>query len=94
LGSNYGGILYGGFATQVPPGTNAYAGFEFTASDGVHYGWLYLNVNAGVIDFTGAAYESTPGMAIAAGVPEPGTLAMLALGAVGIVGTAIKRRRA
>jgi hypothetical protein len=98
LGSNYGGTLYGGFATQVPPGTNAYAGFEFTAGDGaIHYGWLYMNVNAGVIDFTGAAYESTPGMAIAAGqtaVPEPGTMAMLALGAVGVVGAAIKRRRA
>lgn len=95
LGSNYAGTLYGGFAVQVPPGTNAYAGFEFQAADGLHYGWLYLNVNAGVIDFTGAAYESVPGMAITAGaVPEPGTMAMLALGAVGVLGAAIKRRRA
>ncbi len=95
LGSNYGGTLYGGFATQVPPGTNAYAGFQFSAADGLHYGWLFLNVNAGVIDFTGAAYESTPGVAIAAGaIPEPGTMAMLALGAVGVLGATIKRRRA
>ena len=57
LGSNYGGTLYGGFATTVPPRTNAYAGFRFTAADGVHFGWVFLNVNAGIIDFTSAAYE-------------------------------------
>jgi hypothetical protein len=94
LGSNYGGTLYGGFAFQVPPGTNAYAGFRFTAADGVHFGWVFLNVNAGIIDFTSAAYESTPGVAITAGaVPEPGTAALLALGAVGVLGAVAKRRR-
>lgn len=94
LGSNYGGTLYGGFAVQVPPGTNAYAGFEFNAADGLHYGWLFLNVNAGIIDFTGAAYEGLAGVPIAAGaVPEPGTMAMLALGAVGVLGAVAKRRR-
>jgi hypothetical protein len=94
LGSNYGGTLYGGFAVEVPPGTNAYAGFQFTAADGIHYGWVFLNINAGIIDFTSAAYESTPGVAITAGaVPEPGTMAMLALGAVGVLGVVAKRRR-
>lgn len=94
LGSNYGGTLYGGFAAAIPPGTNAYAGFRFNAADGVHYGWVFLNVNAGIIDFTGAAYESTAGVAITAGaVPEPGTMAMLALGAVGVLGAVAKRRR-
>jgi hypothetical protein len=43
----------------------------------------------------GAAFESIAGTAITAGaIPEPSTLAMLALGAVGVLGTAIKRRRA
>ncbi len=94
LGSNYGGTFYGGFAAAVPPGTNAYAGFRFNAADGVHYGWIFLNVNAGIIDFTGAAYESTPGMAIAAGaIPEPGSMALLALGAAGVLGAVVKRRR-
>lgn len=103
LGSRYlsGGVpnYYGGFAAggpngSVPPGTFAFAGFRFTAADGTHFGWLNLAVNAGVIDFVSAAFDSTPGMAIAAGVPEPSTMAMLALGAVGVLGMAIKRRRA
>jgi hypothetical protein len=106
LGSRYnsGGIptYYGGFAAggpngSVSPGTFAFAGFRFTAADGTHFGWINLSVGPGIIDFVSAAYESTPGTAIAAGtggIPEPSTLAMLALGAAGVLGTAIKRRRA
>ena len=104
LGSQYrsGGVpmFYGGFAAgpngngAVTPGTQAFAGFRFNAADGTHYGWIRLSVNSGRIDFVSAAWESTPNTAIAAGaVPEPGTMALLALGAVGVVGTAIKRRR-
>jgi hypothetical protein len=97
-GSNY----YGGFAANGPngsvaPGTFAFAGFKFSAADGVHFGWVKLAVNAGLIDFANpvaAAYESTPNTAIAAGaVPEPGTMSLLALGAAGVVGAVIKRRR-
>ena len=58
---------------------------------------LSFAVNAGLIDFANpiaAAYESTPNTAIAAGaVPEPGTMSLLALGAAGVVGAVIKRRR-
>ncbi|MDQ6862013.1 MAG: PEP-CTERM sorting domain-containing protein [Verrucomicrobiota bacterium] len=101
LGSRYssGGVQqnYGGFAAAIPPGTMAFAGFRFTAADGVHYGWVQLSVNAGIIRFSRAGYETTPGVPILAGtgaaVPEPSTLAMLAVGAVGVVGAAIKRRR-
>jgi hypothetical protein len=100
---------YGGFAADgrtagttangaVTPGTFAFAGFRFSAADGTHYGWVKLAVNAGLIDFANpiaAAYESVAGVAINAGaVPEPGTMALLALGAAGALGTAIKRRRA
>ena len=94
---------YGGFAANGPngsvaPGTFAFAGFRFNAADGTHFGWVKLAVNAGLIDFANpiaAAYESTPGTAIAAGaVPEPGTMSLLALGAAGVVGAVIKRRRA
>ncbi|HEY6986850.1 MAG TPA: PEP-CTERM sorting domain-containing protein, partial [Bryobacteraceae bacterium] len=95
-GINY----YGGFAANGPngsvaPGTFAFVGFRFNAADGVHFGWVRLAVNAGLIDFDSAAYETTPNTAILAGaVPEPGTMALLALGAAGILGTVIKRRRA
>jgi hypothetical protein len=72
----------------------AYAGFRFAAADGTHYGWVQLSVNAGAIDFVRAAYERTPGVAITAGaVPEPSTLAMLAVGATAALGAVIKRRR-
>lgn len=104
LGSRYlsGGtpMFYGGFAAggpngSVPPGTFAFAGFRFTAADGTHFGWINLAVDAGTITFMGAAFESIAGTAISAGaIPEPSTLAMLALGAAGVLGTAIKRRRA
>ena len=99
LGSRYlsGGVptYYGGFANSVPPGTQAYAGFRFNDSGGqVHYGWILLSVRAGSIDFVSAAFESTTGTAILAGaVPEPGTMAALALGAVGFVGAVVRRRR-
>ncbi|MDQ6623216.1 MAG: PEP-CTERM sorting domain-containing protein [Verrucomicrobiota bacterium] len=104
LGSRYFSsgtpTYYAGFAAgpngnnAVPPGTLAYAGFRFAAPDGTHYGWIQLSVSAGHIDFVSAAYESTPGTAITTGaVPEPSTLAMLALGATAALGTVIKRRR-
>ena len=103
LGSQYlsGGIpmYYGGFAAgpngngAVTPGTVAFAGFRFSAPDGTHYGWIALSTSAGTIHFVNAAYETTPGMAIPAGVPEPGTMAMLAMGAAGLLGAVIKRRR-
>jgi hypothetical protein len=104
LGSRYISMgtpnFYGGFAAgpnangAVPPGTFAFAGFRFTAADGVHFGWINLAVNAGTIDFTAAAFESLAATSIIAGaIPEPSTMAMLALGAAGIFGTAIKKRR-
>jgi hypothetical protein len=91
---------YGGFAAgpnangAVPPGTQAFVGFRFNAADGTHYGWIRLSVGPGSIDFVSAAYQAMPNTAIAAGaIPEPGTLGLLALGAVGVAGAAIKRRR-
>jgi hypothetical protein len=99
---------YGGFAAgpdgaangAVSPGTFAFVGFRFNAADGTHFGYLRLAVNAGIIDFDNvgamrAAYQSTPNAAIMTGaVPEPGTMALLALGAAGVLGTVVKRRRA
>lgn len=113
LGSRYsyggGGSYYyfGGFAAglgdrgngyrSVHPGQFAFVGFRFRAADGTHYGWIRLSVNAGIIDFDTAAYNTTPNGQIATYhtdplIPEPGTLALLAVGAVGVVGAVIKRR--
>ena len=99
LGSRYsygpsGVFNYGGFAAAVPPGTQRYAGFRFNVGGQSYNGWIQLSVNAGILDFTNAAYENVAGATINAGaVPEPGTMALLAIGAVGVVGAVAKRRR-
>jgi hypothetical protein len=93
-GANYyGGFVGGQSEGSVPPGTFAFAGFRFAAADGTHYGFIRLSVSAGVIDFDYARYETTPGVGIISPVPEPGTLALLALGAVGVIGAVRRRRR-
>ena len=56
---------------------------------GWHYGWIGVIRNAGNLQAFAWGYESDLNTPIAAGVPEPGTLAMLAFGAA----LALGRRR-
>src|ERR1035437_2908091 len=75
--------------------TDAYVGVELALSGGTSFGWLHFIDNpAGtpqtltLVDF---AYQSTPGVGIAAGtVPEPSACA---LGALGLAGLLASRRR-
>ncbi len=64
-----------------------FVGLEFEAADGTHYGWLDIEgvPNGGsYIWVHGWAYESTPGVGIAAGaVPEPSSGILFAIGAIG-----------
>jgi hypothetical protein len=79
----------GGFAD----GDNLF-GFRFVNGSGTHYGWANLNIDlaGGAITVTEWAYEADANTAIhiadtgapTGSVPEPSTLALLALGAVGI----------
>ena len=73
-------------------------GFRFTNESGgtLHYGWARISLGGTVTDPSRAiveyAFESSPGMAIQAGVvPEPGTFAMLGLGVAAVL--AARRRR-
>ena len=95
LGSRYNSTDYGQF---LPPNSRGFLGLEFTVGANTFFGYIQVQVNrspgAGQpgFQFISAAYENTPGMAITAGaVPEPGTLALLAFGAAGVV--ALQRRR-
>ncbi len=78
-------------------GLTAFAGFRFLNASGVHYGWVRLLVEetSNQITIFDYAYEDTPDTAIAAGagaaaVPEPGTMALVLIGACGL---AARRRR-
>jgi hypothetical protein len=87
---------------MLPNGADTYLGLLLPVSGGTSYGWVLLNASFSgnssaaiaqvqVLDY---AYESTPGAAILAGqtdAPEPSTLALFALGAVGVA--AARRRR-
>lgn len=91
------GFLLGYDTSGFMQFADAYIGVEFSADDGVHYGWIHyvgfsvakpfaISLNGGFIDSW--AWESEPGKAIVAGViPEP-TIPLLF-----VVGSLVARRR-
>lgn len=69
---------------------NGYMGLEFEADGQTYYGWAritadYDDINVVVHEW---AYESTPGIGIAAGatgvIPEPATATLICIGGLGI----------
>jgi hypothetical protein len=74
------------------PGQDAYMGIELTLSDGIHYGWVHVEVEdfstLGIIkDY---AFETTPNTPIIAGaVPEPGRVGLFVITSL----TFLMRRR-
>jgi hypothetical protein len=83
----------GNFTPDGVAGNTEYIGVKFRLNDNefgdLHYGWVGIDITnqadlTGVV--TGYAYETTPDTAITAGaVPEPSGLALLALGAAGLL---------
>lgn len=89
-----------GGGTNVGPQMNTNSdlnclGFRFTneVTGGNHFGWIRLQVGATASDraIVTYAYDDVPDTPIACGVPEPSSLGLLALGAVGLIS---RRRRA
>jgi len=65
-----------------------FAGFTFDISGGTHAGWIDLELDnlddngAGSVFVHGYGYETAANTAIAAGVPEPASIAILATGSL------------
>ena len=75
--------------TLLPEGSPTYLGVRFNAGAGDQYAWVGV-VRTGIeLEALAWGYETTPGVPIEAGVPEPGSLALLAFGAA----AALRKRR-
>jgi len=91
--SQYGIVAYFGL-TNLPVGQQTYIGFRFNPGDGYHYAWAKVVLDGPqdrVLDALAWGYETEPGVPVAAGAPEPGTLAALAFGV--LVAGGRRRRR-
>ncbi len=88
----FGYIYYPGDPWFLPEGVETYLGVTFSMVVGgdMHYGWIGIVRTDIELDAFAWGYETDAGVPIAAGVPEPGSLALLALGAAGVAG---RRRR-
>ena len=102
--SNFGNnalfdYVFEGTPSTAPP-FDGYLGFLSSGTDGNGtngvYGWIKATWDGTNFQFYSAAYESTPGQPIAAGVgvPEPSTTAVLGLGALALGAGAVRKQRA
>lgn len=94
--SFFGSMAYGAVNpnAQFNNVTDKYVGLSFPAGPNTYYGWVRVDVTNSTNHFVikDWAYESVAGTGISAGaVPEPGTLGLLAAGALGV--TALRRNR-
>jgi hypothetical protein len=92
------------FETATPSGplldVRGWLGLLFDIPGGsTHFGYLDLEGSVGqdpstaLLRIHGGAFESEPDQPIAATAPEPGALALLALGCVGIAAMRTRRAR-
>jgi hypothetical protein len=80
-----------GYPSLLPEGVPTYLGAQITLGDGIHYGWIGVVMDhrpdptsPETLDAFAWGYETTPDTPIIAGIPEPATLTLLALGAAAL----------
>jgi hypothetical protein len=88
----YGLTMFTGYSL-IPSDQDVYLAVRVNLADQWHYGWVGVRRTGWDWELEAFAwgYETEPGVPIAAGIPEPDTLAMLALGFVA-AGVAKRRR--
>lgn len=87
--ATYGGTYYPGYGSELPEDQATYLGVRFDLGSGFQYGWVgvVMDPTDHLLDAFAWGYETVPGEPIEAGaIPEPGTLAALALGATALLG--------
>ena len=73
-------------STLLPEGEEVYLGVSFDLGAGDQYGWIGLVRTDVEVDAFAWGYETEVGVPIPAGIPEPATLAILAVGAAALLG--------
>jgi hypothetical protein len=96
-GTAYPVAFFGPNPQGFSSGQDGFTGFAFETGGDTHYGWATLNIDLtlpGTVTISQWAYETSPNTAIAVGaVPEPSSLALLALGAGGVAAWRLRKKR-
>lgn len=87
----YTGNYDSGNRGLLPAGEDVYLGVRLDIDGATHYGWIGVNRSGAFVDVFAWGYETTAGQAVGAGVPSPGAVGLLAVGAAGSL---TRRKRA
>ena len=85
----YSNYPYAPLASLLPENDQTYLAIRFDQGGGYQYGWIGVVRTGMELDAFAWGYETEVGVPIPAGVPEPGSLALLAFGAA----AALRKRR-
>ena len=83
-------VFFDSVGSDIQEGVPEYLGVSFDLGGGTQYGWIGVVRTGTDLDPFAWGYETKPGVPIAAGVPEPTTLALFAIAAGSLF---IRRRR-
>ncbi len=80
-----GMTTFDGFDSPIVEAQETYIGVQFDLGAGTQYGWIGVVRTGRELDAFAWGYETEPGISIPAGVPEPGSAALILLGAASML---------